>query len=72
MLATGVEGVRGAIAGGGTALYHLPPPLLFIAMLLLAVGDVVMCNHGNGVTNGLQRRSKRSANLVPFPVLDSN
>lgn len=38
----------------------------------LAGEDVVMDNHGNGIANGLQRRSKRSANLVPFADLGSN
>ena len=73
MLSTGVEGVRGAIMRGGTALHYLPPPCASaVPIRLLGVEEVVMCDRGNGVIEGLQRRSKRSANLVPFPVLGSN
>lgn len=73
MLSTGVEGARGAIMHGGTALYYLPPRCVSaVPIRSLIVEEVMMCDRGNGVINGLQRRSKRSANLVPFPVLGSN
>lgn len=73
MLSTGVVGVPGGRVPMVVPSCTLRLPLCLCSTnLSLAGEDVVMCNHGNGIANGLQRRSKRSANLVPFLVLSSN